>query len=80
MTFQDFKLTVTVYFLLYWNNKKVLQYILGVLVALTALLLYMVYNNPTTVAIFFLILVGAGLVLTAIHYQNLKPGFPPTQK
>ena len=80
MNFKDFKLTVMIYIAVYWNNETALKYIMGVLATLIALLFYLVYNNPTPVSVFFLILFIACLVLTAIHYKNLKPGFPTPQK
>ena len=76
MNFKDFKLTVMIYIAVYWNNETALKYIMGVLATLIALLFYVVYNNPTPVSVFFLILFIVCLVLTAIHYKNLKPGFP----
>ena len=76
MNFKDFKLTVMIYIAVYWNNETALKYIMGVLATLIALLFYLVYDNPTPVSVFFLILFIVCLVLTAIHYKNLKPGFP----
>ena len=80
MNFKDLKLTVMIYFALYWSNETALKCTMGVLVALIAWLFYVVYDNPTPVSVFFLILFIVCLVLTAIHYKNLKPGFPPPQK
>jgi len=80
MNFKELKLTVMIYIAVYWNNETALKYIMGVLATLIALLFYLVYNNPTPVSVFFLILFIACLVFTAIHYKNLKPGFPSPQK
>ena len=80
MNFKDLKLTVMIYLAVYWSNETALKYTMGVLAALIALLFYVVYNNPTPVSVFFLILFIVCLVLTAIHYKNLKPGFPSPKK
>ena len=80
MNFKDLKLTVMIYLAVYWSNETALKYTMGVLATLIALLFYLVYDNPTPVSVFFLILFIVCLVLTAIHYKNLKPGFPTPQK
>ena len=80
MTLQDLK----VYLAIYWYNKTILEYLIGVLVALIALMLiadyYTYHTNWLYVVLFFLIGFIACLVLTIQQYQNVqnqKSGFPP---
>ena len=49
MTLQDLKVQLTIY----WYNQTVLQYIIGILCILIALLLGIVCYYPTVVPIFF---------------------------
>ena len=75
MTLQDLKVQLTIY----WYNQTVLQYIIGILCILIALLLGIVCYYPTVVPIFFLTVFVACLYLTFKQYlyvQTLKPGFP----
>ena len=72
MTLQDLK----VYLAIYWYNKTMLQYLIGVLVVLIVLMLiaayYTYHSNWLYVALFFLIGFIACLVLTIQQYQNVQ--------